>query len=317
MTTPTRFVQVVAAAIPRQDRILIARRPRHLHQGGLWEFPGGKLEPGEAPEAALGRELREELGIELLGSRPLIRIKHAYPDKAVELDVYLVTGFSGEPEGREGQEVRWVSRRALSEYCFPAANRPIVSAVQLPEHYLITGAYEDLGDFSRQLDAALGGGVRLVQLRAKELSADAYRELAGRALELCRRHGAALLLNAAPALVRELGADGVHLDSRRLAACVERPLPAHYMVGASVHSAAELAQAGRIGADFAVLGPVAPTQSHPGQAPLGWSRFADLTLESTLPVYALGGLGPGDTRRAFESGAQGIAAIRALWGAGR
>lgn len=317
MSTPNRFVKVVAAAIPRQDRILIARRPHHLHQGGLWEFPGGKLEPGEAPEAALGRELHEELGIELSGSRPLIRIKHVYPDKAVDLDVYLVTGFSGEPEGREGQEVRWVRRRALTDYRFPAANRPIVSAVQLPEHYLITGAYENLGDFSRRLDTALEGGVRLVQLRAKGLSAGAYRELASRALALCRRREAALLLNAAPALVCDLGADGVHLDSRRLAACAERPLPARFLVGASAHSAADLAQAARIGADFAVLGPVAPTQSHPGQAPLGWPRFAELALESALPVYALGGLGRGDTRRAFEAGAQGIAAIRALWGAGR
>lgn len=286
----------------------------HLHQGGLWEFPGGKLEPGEDREAGLARELHEELGIVLQGARPLIRIRHAYPDKAVELDVYMVTAFAGEPVGREGQEVRWVARQALKDYRFPAANRPIVSAVQLPEQYLITGPYTDLRDFSQRLDAALNAGVRLVQLRAKHLSEAAYRDLAVHALEMCRRRGAALVLNADPALVREVGADGVHLDARRLAGCAQRPLPARFLVGASVHSPAELARAGRIEADFTVLGPVAPTASHPGQPPLGWARFAEIAALSELPVYALGSVTPADRPRAFASGAQGIAAIRALWG---
>lgn len=313
MTTPSCFIQVVAGAVIRHEQVLIARRPTHLHQGGLWEFPGGKVESGETLERALRRELREELGIEVTASRPLIRVRHAYPDKAVELDVYKVTAFSGEPEGREGQAVRWVAKQALTDYRFPAANRPIVSAVRLPEQYLITGDFADREDFLGRLDAALERGARLVQFRAKALASVDYRDLAVAALKTCRQRGARLLLNAEPTLVQEIGADGVHLDSRRLRACTARPLPGEFLVGASTHCAEELVQAAGIGADFAVLGPVAPTATHPGQQALGWRRFAELALHSDLPVYALGGMGADDLMRAFASGGQGVAAIRALW----
>lgn len=307
---------VVAAAVVRGGQVLIARRPEHLHQGGLWEFPGGKREPGETAAAALHRELREELGIEPLAARRLICITHAYPDRTVELDVHLVSRFRGEPQGREGQAIRWVTPPALNRYRFPAANVPIITALRLPPTYLITGAFRSEEDFTARLCAALEHGVRLVQLRAKHLSAPASRELAVQALALCRDHGAALLLNAEPELVVELGADGVHLDTRRLMSMRARPLPQGLWVAASTHSRMELEQAVRIGADFAVLGPVAPTASHPGAAALGWPAFAQLIGPVPVPVYALGGVGPADLATAFAHGAQGVAGIRAYWGTG-
>lgn len=125
-------ILVVAAVIRRGGRILIARRAAHQHQGGLWEFPGGKVEPAEAVQAALVRELREELGITPTAFSPLIRIEHDYPDKSVCLDVWTVTDFAGEPLGREGQPLAWVTEDELPAHDFPAANRPIVTAARLP-----------------------------------------------------------------------------------------------------------------------------------------------------------------------------------------
>ncbi len=115
--------------------ILIARRASDAHQGGLWEFPGGKVEAGEGVREALARELHEELGIliELDSCRSLIEISHDYSDKVVLLDVWRVTQFRGEPEGREGQPLRWVSPQSLSDYAFPAANTAIVEAIQCAE----------------------------------------------------------------------------------------------------------------------------------------------------------------------------------------
>ena len=132
-------IHVVAAVIRGADgRILIARRAATQHQGGLWEFPGGKVEAGESVDAALARELREELGIEVSRSRALIKVSHDYPDKQVLLDVWEVTGFTGEPHGAEGQPLAWVSPRDLVNYEFPEANAPIVAAARLPDRYLVT-----------------------------------------------------------------------------------------------------------------------------------------------------------------------------------
>ena len=112
------------------DCILISRRAEHLHQGGLWEFPGGKVEADETVEQALRRELLEELAIEVIEQQPLLAIAHDYSDKSVLLDVWWVSVFSGEPQGREGQPLRWVNVSALHEIEFPAANQPIIAAIQ-------------------------------------------------------------------------------------------------------------------------------------------------------------------------------------------
>ena len=113
-----------------QGKVLIALRPNHTHLGGLWEFPGGKVEVGEKVQAALIRELNEELGIDTTASTPWIKIRHTYPDVSVLLDVWRVTEFQGEALGREGQDVRWVSVDELSDYHFPAPNLDIVKLVQ-------------------------------------------------------------------------------------------------------------------------------------------------------------------------------------------
>ncbi len=308
-------VTVAAAAVfDGEGRVLITRRAEDAHQGGLWEFPGGKLEAGEDVRAALQRELAEEVGIHITRARPLIRVRHDYPDKSVLLDVWRVDAFAGEAHGREGQPLRWVAPEALDGLAFPAANAPIVRAVQLPDAYLIT---PDLGDtppadFLRHLASRLQAGIRLVQLRAKSLDADAYLRLAREAAALCHRYGARLLLNADARQVSAAGADGVHLSSGALRQCEGRPLAAG-LVAASCHDAEELARAAAIGADFALLSPVAATASHPDIEPLGWARFEEWVATAPFPVYALGGMGPDDIETAWAHGGQGVAAIRALW----
>lgn len=308
-------IHVAAGAVEdSQRRILVTKRPDHVHQGGLWEFPGGKLEPGEAPQEGLDRELFEELGIRVMSSRPLIRVHHDYGDRQVLLDVHRVSAFAGEPHGREGQPLAWVHPDDMEPGDFPAADRPIVTALRLPPLYLITG--EDPHDpdlFIGRLSSALERGVRLVQLRAHALSDADYGSLAKDAFRICERYGACLLLNRTPVLARDLPCHGLHLTGKRLAGLSRRPLDDKRLVGASCHDAEDLEQAARLGLDYGLLSPVQATTSHPDARPLGWGGFAALADRASLPVYALGGLGPADLNRAFRQGAQGIAAIRGLW----
>lgn len=315
MTNDKEQVHVAAAALfNERGEVLIAQRHDHVHQGGLWEFPGGKVTGDEPVEQALERELREELGVEVRTARPLIRVAHDYPERSVLLEVWRVLEWRGEPRGLEGQAIAWVHPERLRERDFPAADVPVVAAVRLPSLYLITPDPGAGGEaFLARLEACLERGIRLVQLRAGGLAAEAYRALAARALARCRRHGAWLLLNSDPRVVSELGAHGVHLSGERLRALDRRPLDASLWVAASCHGASELAHAARIGADFAVLSPVKPTRSHPGAPALGWQRFGALAARAGLPVYALGGLAPGDLETAWRHGAQGVAAIRGLW----
>ncbi len=307
-----RLHVAVAVISDAEGRILVARRPDHVHQGGLWEFPGGKVESGETVQQALRREILEELDVRVCGARPLIRVCHDYPGQAVLLDVWRVTGHEGAARGREGQALRWVVPAGLSRLEFPAANLPIVRAVQLPARYLITPPFLDEQQLLARL-AQLAAEYPLIQLRVPHYTAAAFAELARRAMALCARRGARLLLNCEPELAQELGAAGVHLTSRRLMALQERPLPAGQWVAASCHDEVQLARAGELGLDFAVLSPLAATASHPGRESLGWKRFGLLTEAAVLPVYALGGLSGADLPRAWEAGAQGVAAIRAFW----
>jgi 8-oxo-dGTP diphosphatase len=317
MIDPADYLHVAAAVILNETgEILIARRPEHLHQGGLWEFPGGKVEKDESVTDALRRELEEELGIHVTGLRPLIRIPYRYPDRNVLLDVWQVRKFDGEPHGREGQTVRWVKPDELTGYSFPAANVPITLAARLPDRYLITpdpGARGNWPLFLQQLENALAAGLRLIQFRAKSLLDKEYTALGREISALCSSYGADLILNGKPGLVDSIGARGVHLTSQQLLGMERRPLAEEYWVAASCHGREELALAQHIGADFAVISPIKKTRSHPDARPIGWHGFHELTEASGMPVYALGGMTPDDLSEAWKQGGQGIAAISGLW----
>ncbi|MEA3109713.1 MAG: 8-oxo-dGTP diphosphatase, partial [Gammaproteobacteria bacterium] len=126
------MIHVVAAAVTDTDgRVLIAQRPPGKHLAGGWEFPGGKLEPGEARAAGLARELREELGIAIQNPRPLIRVRHTYPSGEVLIDMWVVKSYSGEPRGLDGQALRWLSQENLEKAELLPADGPIVRALRL------------------------------------------------------------------------------------------------------------------------------------------------------------------------------------------
>lgn len=307
-------IHVAAAVIQNaQQQILIAKRPEHLHQGGLWEFPGGKIEPNEKVQAALVRELDEELAIHATHMRPMIRVAHDYGDKQVLLDVWLVDGFSGTAHGQEGQEVRWVEKNELSRYTFPAANTPIITAACLPERYLISGEFSDRQEFCVKLNHALQEGIKLVQLRAKHLPITDYLSLAKTAHELCTAHDSQLLLNTTIENFSPELANGLHLSSASLMSISERPIDKQYLLAASVHNEQELRHAQRIDVDFVVLAPVQATRSHPATPPIGWDKFYELTELATVPVFALGGMQERDLETVWQHGGQGIAAISAWW----
>lgn len=304
----------VALIVGADGRILVARRPDHADQGGLWEFPGGKVEADETVVDALRRELTEELGIVVEQAEPLIRLRHRYPAREVLLDVWRVLRYAGEPYGREGQPVRWLLAAECRPDEFPAANRAIITAAQLPSYYLITpepGADTDL--FLFQLERALQRGVRLIQLRATNSTARALLPLAIRVLALCRRHKARLLINRHAELAHDIGADGVHLSSAQLLSTLQRPYDRSFLIAASCHDEVQIDHANQLGIDFAVIAPVLPTASHPDRSGLGWQRFAELADRATVPVFALGGMTPEWLKQAQGHGAQGIAAIRGLW----
>lgn len=315
MSAAPKQVHVAVAVITAADgNILLTRRANDKHQGGLWEFPGGKCEPGETAEAALQREIREELAIEVRACEPLICIPYQYPDLHVLLEVFRVTAFDGEPHGAEGQPMQWVTPRQLDRIPLPAANQPIVRAIQLPDRYLITPDITDADQLYRGISRAIEQGVRLIQLRAPGLSEQEYWQLANRLLSTVPSHVQVLLKGTTEQLAQRPDA-GWHLTGAQLEqlAGQPRPLSPHRLLTASCHDARQLALAAALGCDFACLSPVQPTHSHPGSPVLGWATAQELTLAAQLPVYWLGGMSPSDISRARHSGAQGIAAIRSLW----
>lgn len=311
-------VEVVAGLIPdRSGRILLAQRPPGKYMAGRWEFPGGKREPGESRVDALRRELDEELGIALAEAEPCLTLRHDYPKISVLLHLFFVNRHAGQPAGREGQALRWVTLEEMSDLPMLAADRPIIKVLGLDSRYAITPDPERVGGADGVLqwtNAALACGHRLFQLRAKSLDAFSLAQLAEKFAGLMDSHDARWLLNGSADDALAVGADGVHLDSRQLAAIDSRPLPEDLLAAASCHNRKELVRAGRAGLDFVTLSPVRPTASHPGATTLGWRGLEDLCRQSPLPVYALGGMQPDDNEAASRHGAYGVAGIRAFGG---
>lgn len=310
------FIHVaVAAIVNNKGEVLVSQRKQGTHLGGYWEFPGGKLEKGESVADGLCRELKEELDIVPLSTRPLIRTRHHYPEKSVLLDVWKVEAYSGTPAGVEGQCIEWQAVNSLDPGMFPPADVPIISALLLPDRYLITGEFTSVADFEQRLSAALRDGFELVQLRLThdwvQANTQSYAlEIMGLCTRLCKQNSVKLQFNV-PDQIETLTSDGIHLNSQRLLKTKRRP--AGDIVSASCHGRQELEHAQSIGVDFAVLSPVQKTRSHPYARPLGWDTFQQLVDGINMPVYALGGVTADDIEQAWNSGGQGVAAISAFW----
>lgn len=301
----------VAVGVVRDDdgRILLTQRAKHVHQGGLWEFPGGKLDPGESVFQALQRELQEEVGIDVLDAQPLIKINHQYPDLSVLLDVWQVKRFSGLASALEGQAMQWVTPQQLSEFDFPAANLPIITASRLPDSYAILEGHTTQ-QVLEHLDKIIRNQVSMLQLRIKSLPHAEIETVYRAVWAKCRQHSIRLLINSDLPL-SHAKADGIHLSSRALLASQTRP-KAYEWVAASCHNLPELKHAENIGVDFVVLAPILPTATHPDATSLGWENMTALIEHVNLPVFALGGLSLQDVDQILHAGGQGIAGISAF-----
>jgi 8-oxo-dGTP diphosphatase len=306
-------VEVVAAVIERPDgSFLLAQRPAGKVYAGYWEFPGGKVEPGEPLAAALARELHEELGIDVKGAYPWIVRDYTYAHAKVRLNFFRVRDWLGEAHGREAQQLAWQHVSALTVAPLLPANGPVLRALQLPSEYAITHAGEIGAEAQLSLlDRALARGVKLIQVREKSMPAAELERFARAVIAKARARGAQVLINSNVELAQRLGAHGVHLAAAQLAQLQSRP--ELDWCAASCHNAAELARALLLGVDFVVLGPVQATPTHPEAQALGWESFAALALGSAVPVFALGGMRPADLDAAWRRGAHGIAMIRGSW----
>lgn len=258
--------------------------------------------------AALRRELHEELGIEVRGARAVIALKHEYPELAVELDCWLVTRWDGAPRSTEHPATAWVAPDALPRWNLLAADRPIVAALRLPANLIFTPPALDSLPL---VDAVARLPPGLLRLRAPALDDAGYRAAWRGLAPVLRETGHQLLLDRDAADVDVAGAAGFHATAATLRSLRARPVAPERWFGASCHDVAQLARARELGADYAVLGPVQATPTHPGTPPLGWAGFAALARNAGLPVYAIGGVGPQDLEDAWRHGAQGVAGISA------
>lgn len=315
----TNIVHVAVAVIQNSDgQCFIAKRPATSHQGGLWEFPGGKVEKNETSLEALKRELFEEIGISITKTSPLIKIYHDYIDKSVLLEVFKVSEYAGNAFGKEEQETRWINVSELSKYQFPLANIPIIKSIQLPDKYMITGDFSNDEMLFKYIQTSINKGIKLIQFRAKHLKSERYFKLAKEIYFLCEKEKVKLLLNSSLENYNKYSAEnfshGIHLNSDELTLFSNESHLKNHLVSASTHSNKEILVAVEKNIDFIVLSPVNKTLSHPDAIPLGWEKFNTLTEKAKIPVYALGGMTVKHLDTAKANGAQGIAAIGEFWG---
>ncbi len=296
--------------------ILIAKRADHQHQGGLWEFPGGKVEEGEFVQIALQRELEEELGFNACidDMRPLISIPFHYTDKSVLLDVWAVynagdfkQALGEEAFGREGQPLAWVKQSELAEYEFPAANKAIIDALLLPKKIAISQDNRDPDIILSQVANTLKNHNDVwIQLRAPSLDQLQYTQLAMKLYGLCHEAGSKLIWNCPLDWYQIAFADGLHLSAKHYA---ERPIPLSQWLSMACHDLAELEMAQEL-ADYVLVSPVHKTLTHPKAHALGWTGFKAIVEQSRVSCYALGGMQLLDLESSIQQGAQGIAGIR-------
>ncbi len=304
-----------------KNQVLLSLRSATVHQPDLWEFPGGKLEPGETVIEALSRELNEELALTVKSAQPLIKIHHDYDEYSVLLDVWNVDSWDSdsldgnERVGKEGQIIEWVDITKLDERDYPEANKPIIKAVKLPKLYLICPEPEgNTKEYLKKFEECITAGITLFQLRFSDDSLyDRNESLITELIELSRSSHSILMINSSPEYAVKVGANGVHLNSTRLLQLDKRPLDDNFLVSASCHDFSELEHAANIDVDFLVLSPVNRTTSHQTVDPLGWEHFKTLIEPFPIPTYALGGMQADDMKKSCECGGQGISVLSGVW----
>jgi 8-oxo-dGTP diphosphatase len=312
MHSDNKIIEVVAGALMRPDgSFMLGSRPEGKPYAGYWEFPGGKVEQGESAMQALVRELQEEMAITVTHATPWLTRVHHYEHASVRLHFFRVWDWQGEPQPQEGQQFAWQQPGQISVAPMLPANGPILKSLQLPALYAITCAHE-IGRAAQLQALATGPAYGLVQVREPDMNRQQLQAFASEVAAIIHARGGKVVVNAEPDWLAGWPVDGVHLNGPRLRHLTQRLDFA--WVGASVHTPAELQQAGALALDYALLGHVQPTASHPGVTPLGWEGFAAVLADGIpLPVYALGGLKPQDVDRARQFAAHGVALMRGAW----
>jgi len=305
-----RALHVVAALIDDdRGRVLIAQRPLGKQHAGLWEFPGGKIEPGETALVALRRELREELGIDGVSAVRLMSVIEPHNDFSLHLHAWRVLDFHGQPRAIEASALRWSAPDELPMDRMPPADLPIARSLQWPAHYCISPDAAQLGS-AGLLDlvrAALAAGERLIRVRCADPRTRLPPSLLRDCEELVMVGGARLMVDLTDRAACRQAGTGIHLRANDLkGAC---SIPAGCPVFASCHTLDELRTAELLGVDAVVISPVFATRTHPDQPGLLWSGFQQLHEQTTLPAFALGGLKPSHLGLARDYGAIGIAGI--------
>lgn len=309
-----KYLDIAIGVLHDKGRYCLSLRQKHQSHAGHWEFPGGKIEVGETPVQALKREFIEELALETDGWQPLIEIPWHYDKVSVRLHVFMSDSYQGEPIGNEGQKVDWFDMTSLKNLALPQANKGIIKALELSDKYLITGMFDDAKDASRKLEQALDSGIKLCQLRAKQLSPEGFEKIAMQAIPLCHQYESRILLNGGVELLEKFPeADGIQLPSNSIYQFKARPISKDKILGVSTHTEEDIEQALKLDADFILLSPVKETTSHPGVPGIGWDSFTSMVNKVPIPVFALGGMKSEDVAIAKQYGAQGVAAISGFW----
>lgn len=308
---PHDLTEVVAAAIhDSEGRMLLAQRADDgSAEAGLWEFPGGKLEPGETAEQALLRELAEELVVDAKAAVTIPGARCVDPQRRLAITLSKVRIEAQQPRCRVHQALRWLSPEQCIKLPLGGLDRNLAKWAAAPCSYHITPAD------GASMQPIAGNGRRAWILARWPGRVDQDELLAELIDRTESEPGCALPIMLhdrldVPAHGRVVGS---HLSSRVAAAFRERPLPLSQWLAISCHNQQELDHAARLQADFVVLGAVQPTASHPEREALGWSGLARLTGQAQLPVLALGGVGPADLAQARRCGASGVAGISAFW----
>jgi 8-oxo-dGTP diphosphatase len=306
-------VEVAAAVLLRPNGdVLLAQRPPGKPYAGYWEFPGGKFEPGETPRAALDRELQEELGITVCRASPWLLQDFVYPHAHVELHFFRVYEWDGELVGHDGQAFAWQQPGRYTVAPLLPANTAVLSALSLPAVYGITNAADsDEATFLAHAERALAGGLRLIQVRDREWPLERRIDFAAILAQRARAHGARVLFNGSADEARRAQCAGVHWTAATLATAGARP--DDLLVASSCHTREDVELASGLRLDFAVLGPVAATPTHPRAVPLGWDGFAERVARTRIPIFALGGMTAAHLEVAIGHGGHGIASRRDAW----
>lgn len=318
-------IHVVAALIRHPEdpgKIFITQRKSGQHLENLWEFPGGKVEKGESPYHALKRELLEEVGIDIYSAQPFQTVQHQYPDKSILLDVWQVKSYAGQAHGREDQNCQWAEISELGNFEFPAADLPVLKALDLPHELLITPdvSLDYLDSYLQQFERVMTSHpYDLVLFRSPQLGDKQYAEIAEQMVQISKPHNTRIIIHRNNLKSLKLKTfDSYmhrHLSSHLLSSLTARPFDDSVLLTASCYDQTELRLAERFNCKFAMLSMVRESNSNPGHKAKGWHGFKRLASKANLPVYALGGVKRQDYCVASLQGAIGVAGISDFWSA--